>query len=244
MRRRTGGQAFQTEAVRTRRITHSAIDRKLLKTRSGQLFSVRSIEQGQKFHGYITVADGLMDEIKQLWPEDKDLSLRLGRARSRGQGEVQLRWSEARADEVNIQVRVEEMQNKAAQLRERLTGKVVVSVTLQAPAIVRDDYLLFKTWLGPADVGLKEGWELLSWFSRPTLIGGWHEAAQVPRSEASGIAAGSCFLFGCEQDRTMIAQMAAWGEQLEASGIGERRIEGFGEVRCCHEIHAECAERL
>ena len=241
-KRESGGVTHVKHELKARRITHSAIDPQLLKTRSGQLFSMRCLEVGEAFEGTVQLDDGDKTELAGIWKESEKLVLRLGAARSRGQGEVELRWFDQKADTAAIQRRLDALQKQAAGIGGRLAGKSVLAVTLQAPAVVRDEYLLSRLWLEAADLGLDPGWELMGWFSRTWTISGWHAAAAVPRTESAAIAPGSCFLFGRDTAAVSLPDLAKWAAWIEEHGVGERRIEGMGEVRVCQAIHAEHAE--
>lgn len=240
--RPSGGIVYQEYEVKTRRITHSSIDPKLLKTRPGQLYSMRCVEGGQKFKGSLSVEESALADLDAVWPEGEYIRIRIGRARSRGQGEALLRRLRAADDTDEVKKRLAECQAKAALMSGRLAGKAVFAVTLQAPAMVRDSYLLSRTWLEPADVGLGRDWTLMSWFSLGWTVAGWHAAAGVPRSEQIAIAPGSCFLFGRDVANIDMVALQSAAVRLEEEGIGERRIEGMGEVRVCQAIHAENAE--
>jgi CRISPR-associated protein Csx10 len=222
------------------RIAHSAIHPQLLRAASGQLFSARSLDEGQVFKGRVSAGEGAAAHLEALI--GKGRRLRLGRSKTRGMGAVSLRLA-ARNEfaselEEEIRPRMERMQKAAAEKGGRLSGKSVVTVTLQTPASILDDFLMTPAWLDPADVSLDKaaGWELAAWFCETTSISGWHAAARVPRAEVPAIQAGSCFAF-VKAGEADVEGLTKWAARLELEGVGERRSEGFGEVVVCHQMH-------
>lgn len=76
---------------------------------------------------------------------------------------------------------------------------------------------------------------LLRSFSTTTTVGGWHILWQHPKQTNIATRMGSLFVFQAatelqEQDYQQLLL-------LEQQGIGERRSEGFGQVRICDEFH-------
>ena len=66
---------------------------------------------------------------------------------------------------------------------------------------------------------------LLSLMARQTRLESWQVRWGLPRPSLAGLAAGSCFVF--EVNGNLDAAKLA---QLEVTGIGERRAEGYGQV--------------
>ena len=195
------------------------------------------LERGQTFTAQWSVADEARAALERLVP-DEGVLLRLGKAKSRQGGEVRLRLTKIELSEKSRTDRIDTLQAAAQKLGGRLAGKKVVSITLLSPAIVVDEFLRSRSWIEPEDVGLSGDWAPAAWFSELVCISGWHAAARMPRSEDWAMAAGSCFLFA----GTGTQDLAEWMGELEENGIGERRDQGFGEVRCCDEFHARQAE--
>jgi len=72
---------------------------------------------------------------------------------------------------------------------------------------------------------VKDGSCLLSLMTRQTRLESWQVRWGLPRPSLAGLAAGSCFVF--EVNGNLDAAKLA---QLEVTGIGERRAEGYGQV--------------
>ena len=204
----------------------------------GKLFSQRSLESWQTFKAQWRVAEEARAALDRLVVPDEGVLLRLGKAKSRQGGEVRLRLTEIDLSESSRTSRFDGLQKAANELGGHLAGKQVVSITLLSPAIVVDEFLRSRSWIEPEDVGLSGDWAQAAWFSELVCISGWHAAAGMPRNEDWALAAGSCFLFA----GTGTQDLTEWMGELEENGIGERRDQGFGEVRCCDEFHARQAE--
>jgi CRISPR-associated protein Csx10 len=231
---------FIAKKPKQSRVAHSAINPELLTSATAQLFSTRSLNEGQVFRGRIVAAETATPHLNSLFAQRS--RFRFGRAKTRGMGAVDLRiaplGSEFTEDPSRIAARLENMQTTAAQIAGRLAGKTVVTVTLQTPALVWDDFLLAPEWLSPVDVLLNEtdGWKLAAWFSETAAISGWHAAAGVPKTEVFALQAGSCFAFA-KTGPANTGLLAQWAARIQRGGIGERTQEGFGEVVVCHQIH-------
>jgi CRISPR-associated protein Csx10 len=95
-------------------------------------------------------------------------------------------------------------------------------IDLLTPAIVRDARLRFRRHLLPADFGLARA-EFDACFAAGSTIAGWNSAHRLPKADALAVAArSSCLL----EDPT--AEERAALSRAAATGIGERREEGFG----------------
>ncbi len=63
--------------------------------------------------------------------------------------------------------------------------------------------------------------------------GGWQSAWGLPKETEAVATMGSVYVFWAEDIGRWQAALAG----LEATGIGHRRMEGFGRVRVCDEFH-------
>ncbi len=238
VRNAKGATHYSTMPVATRRTAHVQIDPQLLRAKHGQFFSSNAMEPGQALKGWISANGEAAEHFKTLVGGERELYL--GRGRSRGQGRTRLQVDEIGPPDMNTaQARIEQFNREARRLYPEFQNQLLFSCTLRSHAILFDEWLLSRSWLEATDLGLKE-FQLLSWFSSEAGVTGWHAAENLPRAEMHAMASGSCFLFGreatgnLEQDCRMLAKIAV---ELETNGIGERRAEGFGEVRCCDEFH-------
>ncbi|EFO81933.1 hypothetical protein OSCT_0082 [Oscillochloris trichoides DG-6] len=72
-------------------------------------------------------------------------------------------------------------------------------------------------------------------FTTPTMIGGWNVTWQKPKPTAIATALGSLFVFQANEPLSDSQYQAL--ADLQARGIGERRQEGYGQIRICDEFH-------
>jgi CRISPR-associated protein Csx10 len=96
---------------------------------------------------------------------------------------------------------------------------------------------------------LLDQFELVRGWCQSHQVSGWHAAWKLPKFDETAIAAGSVFLFRFKQTRPLAnVPLEASGkserelflsamELLETHGIGERRNEGFGQIRICDYFH-------
>jgi len=76
---------------------------------------------------------------------------------------------------------------------------------------------------------------LIRSFTTTSIVGGWNVSWQRPKQTAVATNMGSVFVFQVHGDLSdeNYHQLA----RLEHQGIGERRAEGYGQVRICDEFH-------
>jgi CRISPR-associated protein Csx10 len=72
-------------------------------------------------------------------------------------------------------------------------------------------------------------------FTTTTTVGGWNVSWQRPKPTAVATTMGSVFVFQVTGKLTDAHYMAL--ARLEQDGIGERRAEGYGQIRICDEFH-------
>ena len=108
--------------------------------------------------------------------------------------------------------------------------------------LLSDTILLDHGWLPTQEFSpqmLKEatGIEatLLRSFTTTKTVGGWQVLWQRPKPTTVALAMGGLFVFQANQllDQAACAQLAT----LQHDGIGERRAEGFGQIRICDDFH-------
>ena len=133
------------------------------------------------------------------------------------------------------------------------------SVTLHSNAILRDEILRFKSTLEIQDIIesqpnitsqqqslLKKFQILRAWLSRH-IVSGWNSALKFPKEDEVAISKGSVFLFVTKPCETLadeqVKTLADILKQVEESGIGQRKNEGFGNIRLCDEFHWEVPDK-
>ncbi|HWZ42331.1 MAG TPA: RAMP superfamily CRISPR-associated protein [Candidatus Saccharimonadales bacterium] len=239
-------QLYKDLKPKVRRQAHVEIDPEFQRSRNGRLYSANVMTREQTFEGRIWASEKAAPALKTL--AGRDLTLWLGRGRSRGQGRVTARLEdETPASPAKMRQHIEALNQKATDLFPMFGDRVLFSCTMQSPAILLDQWLLSKGQLAAADIdaSLNE-YKLLACFTRPADIAGWNAAprAQLPKAEVRAIAAGSCFLFAKLHTGEKKAEYARLAEALaraEDERLGERREEGFGEAAFCERFHYEGA---
>jgi len=121
--------------------------------------------------------------------------------------------------------------------------ELLFSLTLWSDAIVVDKWLRPVSTLSPDILawqfrlnGLKSEY---SGFARVRQVHGWNVVHQLPKPVDWAIERGSCFLYRAEVDRNDRSELIKRLEELEKSGIGLRRNEGFGRVVVCDPFHLQ-----
>jgi CRISPR-associated protein Csx10 len=196
------------------------------------------------FHGEVLVPDDANGARVAAALERVD---HLGGGGSRGLGAVRISTAPAPPAEP-LAARLERFRGAVARRREQYARLAPLSaasldgayfsVDLRADALLRRagwepttvlDAALLQAATGVDDPSLT----LVRAYAEPDWRGGWQAAWGLPRPTELVARRGSCYLF-----RT--ANAAAWPaalEALEASGVGTRAAEGYGEVRVCDPFH-------
>ncbi|HXO20890.1 MAG TPA: hypothetical protein VOA87_13320 [Thermoanaerobaculia bacterium] len=222
-------------SIETRLLTRTAIDPARGTASGGQLFSQRTLAEGQTFAATIEAPDDLSDAIASLVREPFEAVL--GTGGSRGQG-----WAEIRSTSCPAMKRGSAKQ-RYARFAER-AGEPVLAVTLLSDGIFRDEYLrdaTSPTLLDLAPLGIKPE----DWISRPAqafmdvrrVFGFDGVPIRLPRPPRLAVAAGSSFLFKAQAGRQPAAPKGS-GE----GWIGEANGEGYGRAVLWHPFHLGVAE--
>jgi CRISPR-associated protein Csx10 len=83
--------------------------------------------------------------------------------------------------------------------------------------------------------------KLLRSFATSGHAGGWHIQWGAPKPSEVSTLMGSVFVFQTEQGQELETTEYERLARLQQAGIGERRAEGFGQVRICDEFHINSA---
>ena len=198
----------------------------------------------------LTTLKKLLDA--SLLPErQKGYTLRIGTARARGMGKVNLRfgdWQEQVGQQAELAKRLDQLQpREKGQLLD--PKHLYASLTLRAPLQLLDKYGLPTTQvtletLRAYNNNLPAGLQILRDYSivEQETWTGWSAAWKLPKPVTIALAAGSVLLI-----RTPTSQREAllcWLTKLEQEGLGERRAEGWGEILLCDSFHITHDEKL
>jgi CRISPR-associated protein Csx10 len=206
--------------------------------------------QPTTFHGEIMLPeDERAAVVADLLPRIDSL----GGGRSRGLGAVRVAVRELPAPEP-LGDRLERF-SRAWSLRKTQYARLAplsaaslegayFSIDLRADTILRrDDWLpttlldvdLLRAATGVDDPTLT----LVRAYAEPTIRAGWQTAWGRPRPVEAAVRRGSTYLFRTAALAPWLAPLQA----LEATGIGERTAEGYGEIRVCDPFHLVLRER-
>lgn len=231
------GEPLRRSAIKrvaTCQITRTAIDPVTRTARDGSLHSIVALAEGQIFKGTLT-ADISVEEWLALdaWLRNVAKSPpALGGGRSAGLGAITMSLA-APAERISVADRLRQWNGG--------TNSVRFAVSLTSPAIIRDTFWRYQRTLDCAAVAVSsprlEASRFVAGWSDVIHVGGWNEAAGLPKENALAIDRGSAFLF---ETSLAMSDAADALESLERCGIGERCAEGFGNVSVCDIQHLQC----
>lgn len=223
--------------IKKRFSIHNEIEDETQRTKEGILYTLEQIGEEQEFKGSIICADnGIRDDFtNDVIGEDDEFYLYVGQARSRGMGQIGIKWA---FDDFSFD------QGFFPPLEERFNGfdEKCFSVTLYSDVILVDEYLRCLTSLSSSYLSKILEVELIpvKIFSTYHIVSGWHSGARLPKEDDVAITKGSTFLFqynGNEREKLVKGL-----NTLEEEGIGLRRNEGFGRIVICGPYHRNVNE--
>jgi len=197
-----------------------------------------------RFVGMIHAHGAALQAIRQALKQVQYL----GGGSSRGLGRVEIEILDE-SGQVSVRERIEAF-NRVLRTRWKLYKELDATapsryddghffvVDLESDAILKEQGWLptmvltaemLKEATGLADDSL----ELRRSYATYGYRGGWQSAWGLPKDTEVTAAMGSCYMFWT----TEIGRWEKALADLEARGVGERRAEGFGQVRVCDEIH-------
>ena len=211
----------------------------------GILFSMEAIEEGQIFKGRVRIdgneAEALARRIKKLALEVEKSILRVGAARSRGQGRVRVvEWQPVNPQDPSVAERWDALNAVVRRLWAQYGAEPegeYFTLTLESPLILQDDCLRPQRAddLEPEAFGLPANVERRRFVLNEVILQGWNAAWRLPKRDTPALGMGSVFLFRVPagQRDGVLARL----EEIEQEGVGERRNEGFGWVQACDPFH-------
>lgn len=182
-------------------------NRQIVADKDSTIFRYYALDSGQMFSGVILADDKSdMDSIAALLPNGTILSL--GKSHLAGYGRVRIE---------NVAV-TEKGWKEYKPVGEGVENTIVV--TLLSDAIMRDRESGAHVATIEPSIGIRHK----KAFMRTCVRGGFNRTWNLPLSQTLAIQAGSVFVYGDEPELRKRIEM------LEATGIGERREEGFGRI--------------
>ncbi len=116
------------------------------------------------------------------------------------------------------------------------------TVLLMSDAIFRADGWTPTVRLEPALLGLAgQDTDLLRCYATADYRGGWNTGWGLPKDTEMVARMGSVYIYHTSHksdDEEWLNTL----QELEEHGVGERRVEGFGQVRVCDEFHLQIQE--
>jgi len=118
-----------------------------------------------------------------------------------------------------------------------IAERSLFTINLLADAVLFEEGWLPTNLLSPAALHELTGINarLVRAVAAPVEVSGWNVFWQRPKPAVLGTAMGGVYLF--EADEPLSDADCAALAALERDGIGERRQEGYGQVRICDELH-------
>ncbi|MGV8122531.1 MAG: RAMP superfamily CRISPR-associated protein [Candidatus Xenobiia bacterium LiM19] len=203
------GSVLRQKDVRTSLNFHHSRDNEKGISREGQIFNYLSIDKGQSFEGILTGPQETLDTFLKAFSSRDGHIFHLGRSRNTQYGKVNFEFLSKSASNDN--------QSKD------LSDSDEISLTLLSDAIVYNDYGYPTTEVKELEkiLGVKITKSFVKSSDVENYVSTWH----LKKPSENCFRAGSCFLL----ETPLSSETQAKLSLIEASGIGERRNEGFGQ---------------
>ncbi|MBE7384518.1 MAG: CRISPR-associated RAMP protein Csx10 [Leptolyngbya sp. SIO1E4] len=248
-------EQYQSHRVDTRLLTRVGINRRRATAQEQVLYSIEVINETQGkqkqptvFSSTISLEDDNLANQLVIYLEQQPW--RLGGSTSRGLGKVEIQ-AVVKAKDTSIEARIEGF-NQALRDRWQIWGDVFgppqsplpedrkwqfFTLDLQADAILMEQWRrttvispeMLCQMTGIADPQL----QLHAVYSSYDYRSGWNAAWGLMKDVELLTNQGAVYLFSTPQLEQWLPQL----QQLEITGIGERTLEGFGQVQVCNEFH-------
>ncbi len=245
---------LQYRSVQQRILTRVAINRRRGTAQEQRLYSLLAIRETTeankqrvptRFRGSVALPPFAEAQVRSALTR----ITHLGGRQTSGLGAVRVETPEtivAPEDARQVLQRVETMTRRfreQARLYEGLGGAPwSIEGSIFTINLLADVILLEHGWLPTQELSagqLKEltGIEatLLRAFTTTKLVGGWHTLWQRPKPTGVAVAMGGLYVF--QTNRPLTEEGCQRLAQLQIDGIGERRAEGYGQIRICDEFH-------
>lgn len=231
---------WQVSAPSSGMITKTAIDRARGTVREGMLFSRQVWPPGTTFLGELAVSEADEPMVRAfIAAACEERLLRVGHSRTRGMGAVELVALESRPTDLpeTVQERVERFTNKARGhgAPGSLSG-LLVPLTLTSDAVVPTGEAPVDPlrWGQPGQV--TKVLQLKLRRSQPATVAGYNSLTGLPLADRLGLSAGSVYVYHLDQPVSGLWDALA---QLQVTGVGSDRPQGYGSVRVAAAWHTE-----
>lgn len=210
--------------------THNTIDdsvQRPTEEMGGGVYSYQAIPPNTTFQAELRIPDNIktdLDSSSPNWWENLRGNTRIGQSKKDQYGGIEIQPQPPQQCQSNIKL--------SSELYVWLLSDVVLRDERLKPTTHPNDLKqLLENELG---ISLKccerktpQGKELLSLMARSRRTDSWQVRWGLPRPSMLGLQAGSCFVYKITSDKPPTPEKLA---ELEARGIGERRVEGYGQI--------------
>lgn len=235
----------------------TALNRRRKVSEEGLLYSPFVIAEASRSNGTATAFRGSVvvnEKTRELVTRRLSQLTHIGSGVARGFGRVDVNV-EGEADD-DLAGRVQQFNELAVERRKlwsRLPhdeqtrsdeGVTYFTVMLVSEAVLREDGWTPTVRLEPlqffSDDVLRKA-RLLRCYAGVEYRGGWNTAWGLPKDTEPVARMGSVYVYSTARTRADAGLLKGLRE-LEEQGVGERRAEGFGQVRVCDEFHLATQE--
>jgi CRISPR-associated protein Csx10 len=247
-------------------VTRSAQSRKLRNSKQGQLFSIEAVEKPPNEGGAFTFAGTLRNvgetSLAELANWDGAI-LYVGGEKSTGYGRAVLRLQSGTAPEAStigqrINAFNSRLRAKLSECQKQWKGlfntsawnvnRFYFTVDLLSETILTDE-LGFYAGLLPDMLSLSGAVSAtrVRSYARVEPVSGWSFKQTIdnvptysPKRVQQAIGRGSVFVYRVDCTDDNVKDLSEVLCQYEQRGVGERRAEGYGNIRICDEFHHMC----
>jgi CRISPR-associated protein Csx10 len=213
--------------------THNTIEDKYQRPTSdvGGVYSYEAIQPGTKLQAQLRLRKSLAEQLskkKQNWWDSLKGEDRLGQSKKDDYGAVYLEIPTLKKNEPQIE-------NNEDKLIVWLLSDVLIRDERLRPSTSIDDFRKeLGKYLGVELETQNEEGKKLSLIARQQRIESWQVRWGLPRPSLVGLAAGSCVVFRIKDyekiESSALTELTRKLAEIEVSGIGERRVEGYGQI--------------
>ena len=234
--------------VKTRLLTRTGISRETGTVQESILYNREVLNEGQWFWGTMSFADESLHDGFDNFAEDigdKGI-LRIGNNLTRGLGKLGISQFDKfdTDDRASFKERADTFNKKFHTQAQRygvdLPHGFYFPITLQSDAILPDQQLRYQMALNEDYLRDLADAKLVYQNAGQRRVTGWNALFGLPKSAEWAISMGSVFLFG--YNGTTDGRFYQKLYDIEQTGIGKRRPEGFGQVTVADAFHWEVNE--
>ena len=232
-------------------LTRTGISRETGSVQEGILYNREVINEGQSFWGTMSFADeSLCDDFYDFAENVGDKGvLRIGNNLTRGLGKLgvprieELNHENMASFKERVSAFNQKFHTEAKTYGVDLPHQFYFPITLQSDAIISDPQLRYQTVLNGEYLhqvlDLADA-TLVYQNASTRRVFGWNALFGLPKAAELAISMGSVFLFGYNGaiDDAFYQNLY----NIEQTGIGKRKLEGFGQVTVAETFHSEVNE--